>query len=118
MSTFSVTVDHAKIDKQVKEAVLARIESEQASIISNTIRVLFEAPNHFNKKGGVIRQLLAEKIETISLDAVAAIDDTKVRADFDKLFAQYYAEHLPVAVERAARKAAYQKADQLASAKK
>lgn len=116
MAAFTLTIDNEKINKQISDAVTERIASEQNSIIASTIRELFAAPSMFNKSGGTMHQVLREQIENLAIDAVANLDQVKIQADFDKQFQKFYNEHLPVAVERAARKAAYQAAERMGKA--
>lgn len=115
--TFTVSLDHAKINKEAKEAVEARIESEKNRIIGKIVNELFSNPNHFNPTGGAMYSLLKERIENMALDAMANLDMDKLRKDFDRQFNKFYLEHLPVASERAAKKVAYQVADKLAHEK-
>lgn len=117
MAAFTVEIDNAKINKQITDAVKERIDQEKNSIINKTVRELFEAPTFFNKTGGPMYQSLREQIETLAIEAVAGLDVEKIRADFNEQFTKFYNEHLPVAVERAARKAAYQTAEREANVK-
>lgn len=118
MSSFTVNINTVEITKQIQETVDKRIEDEKNTLINKTMRELFEAPGFFNKKGGVMHQLLREQVEAISLEAVASIDSDKIRKDFDAVFTQYYNEHLPKAIERVARREAHRAAESAAKAKK
>lgn len=117
MRQFTLTIDNEKLNKDIIKMVDERIDSEKHKIINNTIRELFEAPTFFNKQGGTMYQVLREQIETLALEQVARMDIERIRKDFERLFDKYLAEHLPVAVERAARKVAYQTADKIAKEK-
>lgn len=115
--TFTVSLDHAKINKEAQEAVAARIEAEKNRIITKIVNELFADPSHFNPTGGAMHSLLKERIENMALDAMANLDMDKLRKDFDRQFNKFYMEHLPVASERAAKKVAYQVAEKLAHEK-
>lgn len=114
MTSFTVNLDNAKLTKDIQDAVTDRITIEKNKIIGNLINELFTAPSFYNKKGGVMHQLLREQIEAIALERVAAIDVDKIRADFDEVFMGFYNEHLPPAIERVARREAHRAAESAA----
>lgn len=109
---FNINLD--KLTKEIQGLIDERIDSEKKRIIGAVIGDLFAPESYFHKKGGSMHQLLREKIEALSLEAMVTLDEEKLKRDFTKVFNQYYDEHLPKAIDRVARKVAQQAAERAA----